>query len=122
MTKYTKQHEWIRLEGDVAVVGIAGHAQKQLGDVVFVELPKIGRKIAQGDEAAMIESVKAASEIYAPASGVVTEINPAIADTPTLVNSDAMGGGWLFKMALLDVAQLDGLMGEAAYKEYLGTL
>lgn len=117
--KFTKDHEWVRVEGDVATIGITEHAQQQLGDVVFVELPAAGRTLAQGKEAAVVESVKAASEVFAPIDGTVIEGNPAVADEPALVNSDAMGDGWFFRMRLSNPAQLDGLMDEDAYKSYV---
>ena len=115
-TRYTKEHEWIRLDGDVAVVGITEHAQSQLGDVVFVELPEVGKSFAAGDEAAVVESVKAASEVYAPISGEVAEVNEALAADPAMVNADPMGDGWFLKLRLDDPKELDGLMDEEAYK------
>ena len=118
-TKYTDDHEWIRMDGDVAVVGITDHAQEQLGELVFVELPEVGRELSKGDEAAVIESVKAASELHAPASGTVTEVNDALNDEPTKVNEDAQGEGWFFKLKVSDAAELDALMDEAAYKDSL---
>ena len=116
--KFTPEHEWIRLEGDVGTVGITSYAQEQLGDVVFVELPDIGRKAEKGKEIAVVESVKAASEIFAPASGEVVEVNKALPDQPATVNSDPQGGGWFFKLRLADKAELDKLMDEADYKSY----
>jgi glycine cleavage system H protein len=116
--KFTPEHEWIRLEGDVGTVGITSYAQEQLGDVVFVELPDIGRKAEKGKEIAVVESVKAASEIFAPASGEVVEVNKALPDQPATVNSDPQGGGWFFKLRLADKSELDKLMDEAAYKSY----
>ena len=121
-TRYTKEHEWIRLDGDTAIVGITDHAQSQLGDVVFVELPEIGKTFAQGAEAAAVESVKAASEVYAPASGEVVAVNDALADTPATVNEDAEGKGWFLKLKLADPAELDRLMTEQQYKDYIATL
>ena len=121
-TRYTKDHEWIRLDGDAATVGITEYAQEQLGDVVFVELPEIGKTFAKGAEAAVVESVKAASEIYAPASGEVVAINDALADTPATVNEDAEGKGWFMRLKLTDPAELDQLMSEAQYKDYLTSL
>ena len=118
-TKYTDDHEWIRMDGDVGTVGISDHAQEQLGELVFVELPEVGRELSKGDEAAVIESVKAASELHAPASGTVTEVNDALNDEPTKVNEDAMGEGWFFKLKVSDAAELDALMDEAAYKDSL---
>ncbi len=120
--RFTDDHEWIRLEGDVATVGITDYAQEQLGDVVFVELPEAGTALEKGKEAATVESVKAASEIYAPLDGEVTEANAALADDPAKVNSDPEGEGWFFKMKLTDSSQLDGLMDEAAYKAFVETL
>ena len=121
-TRYTKEHEWIRLDGDSAVVGITEHAQSQLGDVVFVELPEIGKSFAAGDEAAVVESVKAASEVYAPASGEVVAVNDALADTPATVNEDAEGKGWFLKLKLKDPAELEKLMTAEQYKDYVATL
>lgn len=115
MTRYTKDHEWVRQEGDVAVIGITDYAQQQLGDVVYVELPEIGRKVEQGKEAAIVESAKAASEVYAPISGEVVAVNEAILGNPALVNEDAMGEGWFMKVRLADPRQLAGLMDENAY-------
>jgi glycine cleavage system H protein len=119
---YTKDHEWIRLEGDVAVVGITRYAQSQLGDVVFVDLPKVGTKVAKGKEAAVVESVKAASEIYAPASGEVVAVNEALEAAPATVNEDAEGAGWFLKLKLTDVKELDDLMSAHDYQLYLETL
>jgi glycine cleavage system H protein len=121
-TRYTKEHEWIRLDGDVAVVGITEHAQSQLGDVVFVELPEVGKSFAAGDEAAVVESVKAASEVYAPASGEVVDVNAALADTPATVNEDAEGKGWFLKLKLKDPAELEQLMSAEQYKDYVANL
>jgi glycine cleavage system H protein len=121
-TRYTKEHEWIRLDGDTAVVGITEHAQSQLGDVVFVELPEIGKSVAAGDEAAVVESVKAASELYAPASGEVVAVNDALAETPATVNEDAEGKGWFLKLKLKDPAELEKLMTAEQYKDYVATL
>jgi len=117
--KYSKEHEWVRLEGDVAVVGISDYAQAQLGDVVFVELPEVGQQVAKDGEAAVVESVKAASEVYAPASGDVVEVNAALGDEPELVNGAPTGDGWFFKIRLGDPSELDGLMDEAAYLEFV---
>jgi glycine cleavage system H protein len=116
--KYTKDHEWIRVEGDVGTVGITLYAQEQLGDVVFVELPEVGRKAEQGKEIAVVESVKAASEIFAPVSGEVVESNKALPEQPATVNSDPLGAGWFFKLRLADKGQIDKLMDEAAYKSF----
>ena len=121
-TRYTKDHEWIRLDGDTAVVGITEHAQSQLGDVVFVELPAIGKSFAAGDEAAVVESVKAAAEVYAPAGGEVVAVNDALADAPATVNEDAEGKGWFLKLKLADPAELEKLMTAAQYKDYVATL
>ena len=115
---YSKEHEWVRVEGDTATVGITDFAQGQLGDIVFVEVPEAGRQVAQGGDAAVVESVKAASDVYAPLSGEVIEGNAALADTPELVNSDPEGEGWFFKLKLSDASQLDVLMDAAAYKAF----
>jgi glycine cleavage system H protein len=120
--KFTKEHEWVRIEGSTGTVGISDYAQGQLGDVVFVELPAAGKKVEKGGEAAVVESVKAASEVYAPVSGTVTEANGAVAENPALVNASAMGEGWFFKLTLADPAELDDLMDQAAYEAYLATL
>jgi len=117
--RFTTEHEWIRLEGDLAVVGITDYAQSQLGDVVYVELPEIGRRVDKGKEAAVVESVKAASEVYAPASGEVAEVNEAIAADPAKVNADPMGEGWFIKLRLADPKELDGLLDEEAYKRFV---
>ena len=119
MRKFTKEHEWIQVENGVGTVGITDYAQTQLGDVVFVELPQIGRALEQGKEAAVVESVKAASEIYAPVSGTVTEVNAALGDQPGKVNDDSGGAGWFFKLKLAKPAELDSLMDEAGYKSYI---
>jgi glycine cleavage system H protein len=119
LLRFTKDHEWIRLDGDLAVVGITDYAQSQLGDVVYVELPEIGRRVERGKEAAVVESVKAASEVYAPASGEVVEVNDALAADPAKVNADAMGEGWFFKLRVADPKELDGLLDEAAYKTFV---
>ena len=121
-TYYSKDHEWVRVDGDVAVVGISEHAQQALGDVVFVELPAIGRQVGQGEQAAVVESVKAASEVYAPVTGEVIEGNTAIEDNPALVNESAEDEGWFFKLKLSDPEELKSLMDAAAYEAYLGTL
>ena len=120
--RFTDDHEWIRMEGDVATVGITDYAQEQLGDVVFVELPEAGKTLEKGKEAAVVESVKAASEIYAPLDGEVVEANDALTDDPSKVNGDPQGEGWFFKMTLSDPGQLEGLMDEAAYKAFVETL
>jgi glycine cleavage system H protein len=120
MLKFTQEHEWLQIEGDVATVGITQHAQEQLGDLVFVELPVIGKSFEKGAPAAVVESVKAASEVYAPIGGEVVEANPAIVSDPSLVNSDPMGAGWFFKLKLANPSEVDALMDEAAYKALLG--
>ena len=120
--RYTKEHEWVLVDGDTATVGISPYAQEQLGDVVFVELPEIGKKVEKGKEMAVVESVKAASEVYAPISGEVTEVNSALTDAPATVNEDAMGKGWFAKLKLANKGELDGLMDEAAYKKYVDGL
>jgi glycine cleavage system H protein len=117
---YTKEHEWIRVEGDTATVGITDFAQGQLGDVVFVEVPEAGRQVSKGGEAAVVESVKAASDVYAPVTGEVVEGNQALAEDASLVNSDPEGTGWFFRLRLSDPSELEGLMDEAAYKEFCG--
>jgi len=119
---FTKEHEWIRVDGDQATVGISNHAQEQLGDIVFAEVPEAGRQLSKGQEAAVVESVKAASDVYAPVSGEVTEGNQAVADDPALVNTDPEGAGWFFKLKLSDPGELSGLMDEAAYRDWLKTL
>ena len=119
---FTKEHEWIRVEGDTATVGISNHAQEQLGDIVFAEVPETGKKLSKGQEAAVVESVKAASDVYAPVSGEVVEGNQAVADDPALINSDPEGQGWFFKLKLDNPAEVDGLMDEAAYREWVQTL
>ncbi len=116
--KYTKDHEWVIVEGDIATVGISVYAQEQLGDVVFVEVPEVGRSLDKADELAVVESVKAASEVYAPLSGDVVEVNEELEDTPSLVNDDAQGAGWFAKIKLTDTSELEELMDEDAYKEY----
>ncbi|WP_448586320.1 glycine cleavage system protein GcvH [Thermaurantiacus sp.] len=122
MRRFTKDHEWIEVSGEEATVGITGYAQGQLGDVVFVELPEPGRTVEKGKEAAVVESVKAASEVYAPVSGTVIEVNAALAEDPSLVNSAAEGAGWFFRLRLADPAELEGLMDEAAYRAFVATL
>lgn len=118
--RFTKDHEWIRLDGDIATVGITHYAQGQLGDVVFVELPEIGRVLETGKDAAVVESVKAASEVYAPVDGTVTAVNEALVDNPALVNDSAEGDGWFFQMRLADPAQLAALLDQAAYNDLIG--
>ena len=120
--KYTDDHEWIRIDGDIGTVGITDYAQSQLGDIVFVEVPEAGKTVTKGDEAAVVESVKAASEVYAPLDGEVTESNDSLADEPALVNSDPMGAGWFYKIKIGDRSQLDGLMDETAYKAHVEAL
>ena len=115
---YTKEHEWIRVEGDQATVGITDFAQGQLGDVVFVELPEAGRQVSKGGDAAVVESVKAASDVYSPVTGEVTEANQALSDDPSLANSDPEGEGWFFRLRLADTGELDGLMDADAYKSF----
>jgi glycine cleavage system H protein len=117
--RYTKEHEWVKVDGDTATVGISPYAQEQLGDVVFVELPEIGKTIEKGKEMAVVESVKAASEVYAPIGGEVVEVNSALTDAPATVNEDALGKGWFAKVKVSDKGQLSGLMDEAAYKKYV---
>jgi glycine cleavage system H protein len=117
--KFTNDHEWIRIEGDVATVGITDYAQQQLGDVVFVELPDIGKTLERGKDAAVVESVKAASEVYAPIDGTVTEVNPALTDDPSTVNTDPHAGGWFFKIKIADPAQLDALLDETQYNNLI---
>ena len=119
---FTKEHEWVRVEGDTATVGISNHAQEALGDIVFAEVPDAGRKVSKGQEAAVVESVKAASDVYAPVSGEVVEGNQALADDPSIVNSDPEGEGWFFKVRLDNPSELDGLMDENAYREWIKTL
>lgn len=120
--RYTKDHEWIRLDGDVAVLGITTYAQSQLGDVVFVDLPKVGKHVAKGDEAAVVESVKAAAEVYAPVSGEVVAVNEALEAAPATVNQDAEGAGWFVKLKLADAKELEDLMSAHDYQLYLETI
>ena len=119
---FTKDHEWIRVEGDTATVGISNHAQEQLGDIVFAEVPEAGRRVSKGQEAAVVESVKAASDVYAPVSGEVTEGNQSVVDDPALINSDPEGRGWFFKLKLGNPSELEGLMDEASYRDWVKTL
>jgi glycine cleavage system H protein len=119
---FTKDHEWIRVDGETATVGISNHAQEQLGDIVFAEVPEAGRRVSKGQEAAVVESVKAASDVYAPLSGEVVEGNQALADDPSLINSDPQGEGWFFKLKLDNPGELEGLMDEAAYRDWVKTL
>jgi glycine cleavage system H protein len=118
--KYTEEHEWLRLEGDVIVVGITEHAAEQLGDVVFVELPDVGRSVTKDEEVVVIESVKAASDILAPIDGEIVEVNAPLTDAPSKVNEDAEGEAWFFKMKAADPSQMDDFMDEAAYKAFIG--
>ena len=118
--KYTEEHEWILIEGDVATVGITDHAQEQLGEIVYVETPEVGSEVSKNDDAGVVESVKAASEVYAPLSGEIIEANEALADNPQTVNDDPMGDGWFFKIKISDPGELDDLMDEAAYKRFIG--
>ena len=118
MLRFTDEHEWLRLDGDVATVGITAHAAEQLGDLVFVELPKVGAKLTKGEAAAVVESVKAASDVYAPLSGEVTEVNESAVSDPASVGADPQGGGWLYRLKLDDPSAMDGLMDEAAYAAF----
>ena len=123
MTVYfTREHEWIRVEGDTATVGISNHAQEALGDIVFAEVPEAGRSLTKGQEAAVVESVKAASDVYAPVGGEVIEGNAAVADDPALINRDPEGEGWFFKLRLADPSEVEGLMDEASYRDWVKTL
>jgi glycine cleavage system H protein len=117
--KYSNEHEWIRVEGDVGTIGITNYAQEQLGDVVFVDVPAVGRKVAKGESVSVVESVKAASDIFSPASGEIVEGNKALADSPGDVNAEPMGKGWFFKIKLANKSELDGLMDEAAYNAFV---
>ena len=119
---YTKEHEWVRVEGDTATVGISNHAQEALGDIVFAEVPEAGRKLNKGQEAAVVESVKAASDVYAPVAGEVVEGNQAVADDPSLINSDPEGEGWFFKLKLDNPGEVEGLMDETSYRDWIKTL
>lgn len=118
--KYTEDHEWIQVQGDVAVVGITHHAQDALGDVVFVDLPEVGQSFAQKEVAGVVESVKAAADVYMPVSGEVTEVNEALRNDPSLANSDPLGQGWFFKVKLSQPAEVDALLDETAYKTFAG--
>ena len=119
---FTKEHEWVRVDGDTATVGISNHAQEALGDIVFAEVPDAGKSLAKGDDAAVVESVKAASDVYAPVGGEVIEGNAALADDPSLINRDPEGEGWFFKLKLSDASELDGLMSDTDYREWVKTL
>jgi glycine cleavage system H protein len=121
-TYFTREHEWIKVDGDTATVGISDHAQQALGDIVFTEVPDADRQLRKGQEAAVVESVKAASDVYSPVSGEVTEGNQAVIDDPALVNSDPEGAGWFFKLKLTNTSELDGLMDESAYRDWVKTL
>ena len=121
-TRYSREHEWVRLEGDLAVVGISDYAQEQLGDVVYVELPEVGKSLAKGDEAAVVESVKAASEVYAPIAGKVVEVNSALDQEPGTVNQSPETSGWFFKMEPADKAEIEALMDGDAYTAFLDTI
>jgi glycine cleavage system H protein len=119
---FTKEHEWIRVEGNNATVGISSHAQEQLGDIVFAETPQAGRSLRKGEEAAVVESVKAASDVFSPISGTVIEGNPALADDPAIVNNDPEGAGWFFKLEVTNPSEFEGLMDEAAYRDFVASL
>jgi glycine cleavage system H protein len=119
---FTKEHEWVRVEGETATVGISDHAQEQLGDIVFAEVPETGKRLSKGQEAAVVESVKAASDVYSPVSGEVVEGNSKVSDDPSIVNSDPEGDGWFFKVKLDNPGELDGLMDEGAYRDWIKTL
>jgi glycine cleavage system H protein len=121
-TRYTKDHEWVRLDGDIATIGITAYAAEQLGDVVFVDLPKVGRVVKKGEGAAVVESVKAASDVYSPVSGEVTETNDALEANPGAVNAAAEDGGWFAKVKVVDKDEIEGLMDDAAYEEFLKAL
>ena len=119
---FTREHEWIRVEGNSATVGISDHAQQALGDIVFAEVPEPGRELAKGQEAAVVESVKAASDVYSPVGGTVTEGNQAVADDPALINRDPEGEGWFFRLEVKDPGELEGLMDEQSYRDWVKTL
>jgi glycine cleavage system H protein len=118
--KYTAEHEWLTVEGDIATVGITEHAQTQLGDVVFIDLPAVGKKVEKGKDAAVVESVKAASDVYAPITGEIIDVNTKLADNPALVNEDAEGGAWFMKIRIANPSELDGMMDKAAYDKLVG--
>jgi glycine cleavage system H protein len=119
--RYTTDHEYVRLEEDLGVIGVSEHAQAQLGDIVYVELPPVGARLAKGAQAAVVESVKAASEVFSPASGEVVSVNSRLESEPSLINDDAIGEGWIMKLKLSDPSELDALMDDAAYREFLKT-
>jgi len=119
---YTTEHEWIEMDGDIATIGISDHAQEQLGDVVFVELPDVGRAVSKNEEACVVESVKAASEVYAPLGGEIVEVNEVLTEDPAQVNADAYGAGWFMRIRIDDTGELEGLMDEEAYQEFLAEL
>ena len=121
-TRYSRDHEWVRLEGDIAVIGITDYAQEQLGDVVYVELPEVGRTLAKGAEAAVVESVKAASEVFAPVAGEVVEVNAALGDEPAMVNTAPEDAGWFLKLKVADKSEVEALMDADAYKAFLETI
>jgi glycine cleavage system H protein len=121
-TYFTREHEWVKVDGDTATVGITDHAQQALGDIVFTEVPEAGKQLAKGQEAAVVESVKAASDVYSPVTGEVIEGNQAVVDDSSLVNRDPEGEGWFFKIRLADAGELDGLMDEGAYRDWVKTL
>ncbi len=121
-TYFTREHEWVKVDGDTATVGITDHAQQALGDIVFTEVPEAGKQLAKGQEAAVVESVKAASDVYSPVTGEVIEGNQAVVDDSSLVNRDPEGEGWFFKIRLADAGELDGLMDESAYRDWVKTL
>jgi glycine cleavage system H protein len=120
--RFTKDHEWIRVDGNNATVGISSHAQEQLGDIVFAETPQAGRSLRKGEEAAVVESVKAASDVYSPISGTVIESNPALTENPAIINNDPEGAGWFFKLEVTNPSELEGLMDEAAYRDFVASL
>lgn len=117
--KFTKDHEWVKIEGEAATVGITAHASEQLGDLVFIELPEVGKELSRGENAAVVESVKAASDVYAPVSGAVLEINEAVVEDPSIVNSDPAGNGWLFKLKMTAAEEANDLLDEQAYKDII---
>ncbi len=121
-TRYTRDHEWVRLDGEIATVGITAYAAEQLGDVVFVEVPSVGRALKKGEGFAVVESVKAASDVYSPVSGEVTEANSGLVDSPATVNEAPEGGGWFARLKVSDKSELDGLLDDAAYKDFLKSL